>query len=101
LHTLCAVDELTKPELQHHQRPEPVGVVVDAVAVLAPDARDLAVVEHAASLETAVEQQLLHHPDERPAQPLTDRRRASLLRPMDDRTPNPSRTQAPEAILAA
>ena len=55
------VDELAEPQLEHHQLPEPVPVVGAAVAELGPEPRDLAVVEHAAVAEPAVEQRAVGH----------------------------------------
>src|SRR5438132_13273217 len=56
-----AAGTLPEPELQHHQPPEAMAMVACAVAVLAPQRRDGAVIEHAAIAQLPIEQEGVHH----------------------------------------
>ena len=72
-----------------------------AVAMLAPEPRDGAVVEDAAIAQAAVEQQGVDHRRERAAQPFADRRLEAVLGTIDDRLRNPALEQPPQQVLAA
>src|SRR3954470_5402609 len=60
------VDELPEPELQHDELPQAVAVIGASVAVLGPQPRHLAVVEHAAIAEASVGGRRLAHRRGRP-----------------------------------
>ena len=95
-----AVHELPEPQLQHHQAPEPVAMVLSAVAMLVPEAGDGAVVEDAAIAQPAVEQQRVDHRRQRPAQPRADRRFEAVLRPIDDGFRDAPLEQPAQQVLA-
>src|SRR5215218_8847279 len=88
------VCKLPEPELQHDQAPQPVAVVLTAVAVLAPEARDGVMIEDAAVAQPAVGEQIVDHRRQRASKPCfgrstialgmrrsSRRRRRYLLRP--------------------
>src|SRR5437667_166685 len=52
-----SIDELPEPQLEHHETPKTMAMVLLAVAVRSPQVRDRAIVEHAAIAEASVEQQ--------------------------------------------
>src|SRR5256885_5136322 len=64
-----AAGVLPEPELQHDEPPQAMPMVASTVAMLAPERRDGAVIEHAAIAQLAVEQQRVHHWRKRTAQP--------------------------------
>src|SRR5204863_3716634 len=78
-----AVDELPEPELEHHEAPNAMTMVARAGSVFAPEPADGVIVEDAAPAQAAVEEQRVHHVGQRSAQPLSGRRRESVLRPID------------------
>src|SRR5690349_22338675 len=79
-----AIDELTEPELEHHQLPQAMAVIGAPVAMLGPEARDLAVVEHAPIAQAAVAEQRVRHRCQRTAQPLADRRFEAMLAALEN-----------------
>ena len=73
------VDELAVPELEHQQRPDPLGVVVDAGGVAVEQAADLVRAEAAALERRAVEQDVARVVAQLAAEPVADRERKPRL----------------------
>src|SRR3982751_6247544 len=81
----CPVDELSEPQFEHNQLPEPVPVIGASLLVFCPEASDLAVVEDAAVAQAPVAKERLGHRGERAAEPLADRRLEPALAAFENR----------------
>ena len=81
-----AIHELSEPELEHHQAPEPMPVVAAPVAVLAAkELRSAGSSKMPRARNRPSSKQVVDHRRERPPQPRADRRFEPVLRAIDDR----------------
>src|SRR5262245_42287880 len=76
-------------------------VIDHALAMLPPEARDLALIEDAAAAQPSVEQQVADHRRQRATEPFAGRRLEAVLRAVDDRFRDPTLEQSAEEMLAA
>ena len=84
------VDELTVPQLQHEQRPQPLGVIRAAGGVLVQHRGDRFGAEHAAVAADRVQQHVAGVAAKVPAQPLRHRGLEAALRGVQNLVGQPS-----------